>query len=420
MQPTPLFRPAATQFTQDRFYWGQVAWVQPPGVRRLVWLLTASVLAMLFFLLQVPYARKETVPGYLAPASGTARIHASQTGVVAVVHAKEGDEVDAGQALFSIDTAQIAANGRDVNAMVLNALQEQGNRLSQQIAAETQRAHIDRLRLESLITGTRSEIHHLALQIASQEERIQIAERQLTNGEMLKAQGFVSGADTDRRRAELLEQKQSLAGLLQQQTVRHSQLSEQQFALEQLPATSTERLRVLQGEASVLEQRSAEISGRGAYVILSPIRGRVSGVQATVGQMAEPRLLLATVVPGHSRLQAELFVPTRSIGFIRPGQDVKLLYDAFPYQNFGTYGGKVLQVSRTVLTASDAAGPISLKEPAYRVTVALNRPDVDADGERVALQTDMLLRADIVLDRRPLMDWILKPFKSAGQRVSHS
>ena len=420
MPSPPLFRPAATQCAHDRLYWGQVAWVQPPGVRQLVCLLALSVLAMLLFLLRAPYTRKETVLGYLAPASGTARIHASQTGVVAAVHAKEGDEVEAGQALFSIDTAQIAANGRDVNAMVFNAIQEQRNRLLQQISAEAQRTHIDRLRLESLITGTRAEIHHLKLQIASQEERIQIAERQLTNGEMLKAQGFVSGADTDRRRAELLEQKQSLASLLQQQTARQSQLSEQQFALEQLPATSTERLRVLQGEASALEQRGAEISGRGAYVILSPIQGKISGLQATVGQMADPRLLLATVLPGDSRLQAELFVPTHSIGFIKPGQNVKLLYDAFPYQNFGAYGGKVLQVSRTVLTASDAAGPISLKEPAYRVTVWLDRPDVDAHGERVPLQPDMLLRADIFLDQRPLMDWILDPLKRVGQRISHS
>ena len=136
--------------------------------------------------------------------------------------------------------------------------------------------------------------------------------------------------------------------------------------------------------------------------------------------MADPRLLLATVLPGDSRLQAELFVPTRSIGFIKPGQNVKLLYDAFPYQNFGAYGGKVLQVSRTVLTASDAAGPISLKEPAYRVTVWLDRPDVDAHGERVPLQPDMLLRADIFLDQRPLMDWILDPLKRVGQRISHS
>lgn len=394
--------------------------VQPPSVRLVVWLLICTVILLIAFLLRAPYARKETVSGYLTPALGTARIHAPQPGVIAAVHVADGDEVEPGQVLFSIDTAQIAANGQDVNAAVLNALNDQKARLEQQISAEAQRASTERLRLESLIAGTHGEIDHLALQIASQKERIGIAERNLANGEMLKSQGFVSDADNDRRRAELLEQKQALSSLSQQQSARQSQLNEQRFALAQVPTNATERIRVLQGESSSLEQRSAEVGGRGAYVILSPIRGRLSGLQAKVGQSADIRVLLATIVPPNAALQAELFVPTRAVGFVKSGQSVRILYDAFPYQNFGTYGGQVIQVSRTLLTASDAAGPITLREPAYRVTVSLDRPDIDAYGQRVSLQPDMLLRADIVLDRRPLMDWILNPLKSAGLRTSQS
>ena len=46
----------------------------------------------------------------------------------------------------------------------------------------------------------------------------------------------------------------------------------------------------------------------------------------------------------------------------------------------------VNEISQTILTRSDAAGPIELKEPAYRVTVALDRPDIDAYGKRIPLQ----------------------------------
>ena len=116
-------------------------------------------------------------------------------------------------------------------------------------------------------------------------------------------------------------------------------------------------------------------------------------------------------------LQAELFVPTRAAGFVRDGQRVRVLYEAFPYQNFGTYGGRIVKVSRTVLAPADAAAPVELKEPAYRVTAALDRPDVDANGDRVPLRPDMLLRADIVLDRRTLMDWLLNPLLGAGARA---
>jgi membrane fusion protein len=108
----------------------------------------------------------------------------------------------------------------------------------------------------------------------------------------------------------------------------------------------------------------------------------VSTLQATAGQFADPRRLQLEIVPNASFFQAELFVPTRAIGFVRPGQKVRLKYEAFPYQNFGTYTGHITKISQTILTSSDASGPIALKEPAYRVTAAPERPDIDAYGKK--------------------------------------
>ena len=98
---------------------------------------------------------------------------------------------------------------------------------------------------------------------------------------------------------------------------------------------------------------------------------------------------------------------------MREGQDVRILYDAFPYQKFGTYRGRVLKVSETILTGNDVVGPIQLKEPAYRVTAALERPDIDAYGQKIPLRPDMLLKADVILDKRALMSWLLDPLLSA-------
>jgi len=97
---------------------------------------------------------------------------------------------------------------------------------------------------------------------------------------------------------------------------------------------------------------------------------------------------------------------------VLPGQEVRILYEAFPYQQFGTYRGRVKNISQTILTKSDASGPIELKEPAYRITAALDRPDIDAYGKRIPLQADMLLRADIILEKRSFMSWFLDPLLS--------
>jgi membrane fusion protein len=87
-------------------------------------------------------------------------------------------------------------------------------------------------------------------------------------------------------------------------------------------------------------------------------------------------------------------------------------YEAFPYQQFGAYRGQVVEVSQTILTGNDASGPIALKEPAYRVTASLDRQNIDAYGKTIPLQDDMLLQADIILEKRSLLRWLLDPLLS--------
>jgi membrane fusion protein len=111
-------------------------------------------------------------------------------------------------------------------------------------------------------------------------------------------------------------------------------------------------------------------------------------------------------------LQAELLVPTRAIGFVQPGQEVKILYDAFPYQHFGTYGGRVIKVAQTILTSSDISAPVELREPVYKVIVALDQVDIDVHSRRIPLQADMRLSAQIILNHRSLIKWFLDPLAS--------
>jgi len=110
-------------------------------------------------------------------------------------------------------------------------------------------------------------------------------------------------------------------------------------------------------------------------------------------------------------------VPSRAIGFIVPGQRVRLMVDAFPYQRFGTLGGSVSTVSRAVLSPNEVLGKVALTEPAYRITVRLDRQDIDAFGRSVPLQPDMTLKADIVLEGRSLAAWLFEPLISVRGRM---
>ncbi|MDQ3445616.1 MAG: HlyD family efflux transporter periplasmic adaptor subunit [Pseudomonadota bacterium] len=408
-----LFRQEAIEFHRHHRQWGRVVPLQPLPTRLLVWFIAAAAASVIAFLFVAQYARKETVSGYLTPASGTARVFAPQPGTVSAIHIEQGQRVAEGQPLLSITTDQIAANGEDVNAAILATLTRQKAALLRQMAAEEHRALSERERLLAQMQGLETELGHLSAQLGIQRERIRVLERILATGAHLASRGLVSELEQRRREEALLEQRLSLNALDQQTTARRSLFTETRFTLEQLPIATADKVQSLRNELTATEQRMAEAEGRRAYVIRAPMTGTISSLQASVGQPVDPRRLQLQIVPEGSALQAELFVPTRAIGFVEVGQAVRILYDAFPYQHYGTYRGRIIRVSQTILNGSDIAAPVAPTEPVYRAIVALERPDIDAYGKRIALQPDMLLRADVILERRTLVQWILNPLLSS-------
>ena len=408
-----LFRQEAIDFQRQNRNWGSVALLQPVSTKILAWFLAAIVALILVFLSVAQYARKETVVGYLTPTVGTAKIFVPQQGFIKELYVDDGQRVEEGEPLLSVSTDQVAANGEDVNKTIVNVLSLQRDLINRQISAEERRAETERERLNALIKGTESEISHLESQKQVQSKRLELSESLVSAATELSAKGAVPDLERKRREQAALEQRQNLDTLDQQIAARNNQLTESRYSLEQLPIVTGERIHVLRNELATLEQRFAEANARRAYVVRAPTSGRVSTLQASVGQLADPKRMQLEIVPLSASLRAELFFPTRAFGFVRPGQEVRILYDAFPYQKFGTYRGTIAKVSQSILTGNDAIGPVALREPAYRVTATLERPDIDAYGQKVPLQPDMLLKADVILDKRSLMTWLLDPLLSA-------
>ena len=102
-------------------------------------------------------------------------------------------------------------------------------------------------------------------------------------------------------------------------------------------------------------------------------------------------------------------IASHAIGFVRPGQPVNLLYDAFPHQQYGSYSGRVLDVSRHLLTARDRASLPVGAPPVFLATISLAESQINAYGKVLLLREGMTLKADILLESRSLMDWLLEP-----------
>jgi membrane fusion protein len=413
MQSRSLFRLEAIEFQKDQRQWGEAALLQPYSGKLLAWFNIAAFAAVILFLCLAPYSRKETVAGYLTPAAGTAKVFAPKPGVITAVYVKQGQWVAEGANLLKITSEDLAANGGDVNAAVLATLQRHKTELASQIAAEEARTNSERERLTAVVRNLLGEKAHLEAQAAVQSERIELAEKLVSSAAQLTSKGYMSDLEFTRRKEAVLEQKQNLSMLRRQMATLQNQITEASYSLEQLPTVMAEKVQLMRNELAATEQRIAEIEAKRAFIVRAPIAGRVAVLDANVGKPAQTQHPQLEILPEDSALQAELLVPTRAAGFVHAGQEVRILYDAFPYQNFGSYHGHIAQVSQTIISGADERTPISLKEPAYKVDIELDRPDVDAGGKKIPLQAGMLLKADIILERRPLITWLINPLLAA-------
>jgi membrane fusion protein len=409
MSSRQLFRQEAIEFQRGQRDFGEIALLQPVSTKLLAWLLIGIVTVAIVFLCFAQFSRKQTVSGFLIPAAGTLKVFPNREGVVTALYVKEGQQVKAGDPLFTVATPEIAADGEDVNAAKQTALKHQKEMLAHQITAEQKSAAAERDRLTQLVASTQAQIADLRSQIDIQSQRVELSESLVVAAKELLSKGYMSAVEGKRREDAVLEHKQNLAALRRQLGDAQNKLAETQHALKELPTATARKIQPLRDQISEAEQRSAENKRRGSYVVRAPGAGRVSMLQLVKGQTVQPQRLQLEIVPDGSPLQAELLVPTRAAGFVRVGQEVRFLYDAFPYQNFGAYTGQITELSNTVLTKSDAAGPVQPEEPVYKAVAVLDRPDVDANGQRVALQAGMLLKAEVILDRRSLASWILDP-----------
>ncbi|MBK8322512.1 MAG: HlyD family efflux transporter periplasmic adaptor subunit [Betaproteobacteria bacterium] len=189
-------------------------------------------------------------------------------------------------------------------------------------------------------------------------------------------------------------------------------------AVDEARARHRSQLAVIDGQVAALEQARLERSVQSDSRVEAPASGFVAAVLVEPGQPVASGTPLLTVLPEGSPLEAHLHAPSRAIGFVRAGQEVRLRYPAFPFQKFGSHRGRVVSVSRSAHAPGDLgfAPPDGSREPLYRIKVSLDSQDVIAYGRPEPLQAGMQVEADVLLDRRTLIEWLFDPLVSLAGR----
>jgi membrane fusion protein len=148
------------------------------------------------------------------------------------------------------------------------------------------------------------------------------------------------------------------------------------------------------------------------------------GIVATVlverGQMVTPGMPLATIIPVNATLEGHLYSPSRSIGFVHagPGSAAALPRLSAPEVRHVPGDGDLGVAESPWRPSSSASRPADgSREPVYRIRVALDGQADRAYGRLEPLQPGMQVEADILLDRRRLIEWIFEPLLSLAGRT---
>ncbi|WP_418316853.1 HlyD family secretion protein [Piscinibacter sakaiensis] len=412
----PLFRLEALEARRTQ-YLGPVL-LLPHRSHTLFALLALAAVAGLFALLFFgEYTRKAQLNGWLVPERGLVQVYAPQGGVITKLEVSEGATVREGDPLFVISAERRStAIGGGTEAEIARLLGLRRDSLESELQQQQQLLAQQRAGLARRLAAIRNEISQFDSEIAVQEARRDLAITATERMRGLQRQGFASQMQLQKEEENELDQRARLRALQRTRAERQRELAALQAEYDDLPLRAKSQASAVERSISELEQEAAVSESRRTVVVTAPQSGTVTALLANIGANASTATPLASIVPEGSKLEAHLYTPSRSIGFIQPGQQVLLRYQAFPYQKFGHHTGTVVAVSTSALSPSELpvqqAGLTSLVgtgEPVYRITVAIDQQQIVAYGEPRALQPGMQLQSDILLERRKLYEWLLEP-----------
>jgi membrane fusion protein len=408
-----LFREDALAYqSASSAQFGETTGLLPPSWGRITLLFAAFISALLLFLFNVSFARKETVRGKLRFDGAEAKVFALEPGIVANVFVSDEQIVAAGDPMFEVRSEHYMTDGQILSDQVLTTLRREKASLKEQISALTHSAHLSRATAQLAREDALRRKGELESQRFILAERLDVAERRRADIANLREKGLVAEPVFNEREEAVVTLKQSLLQI-------DGQIADTASAARQ---AATDILQVDAGlirDRSALDQRIAQIdsqtgqtSAARGHVVRAPQEGRVAALRTRSGEQVEPGVPLAIVLPNDAALIAELYLPSRAAGFVEPGQAVKLMYDAYPYQKFGIARGEVRSVAAVAQRPDEIGIAAESPELLYRVRVAPEDEIVRAFGKAHMLQPGMELSADIVLEDRQLVDWLLEPLKS--------
>ena len=317
--------------------------------------------------------------GFLEPKDRLRSVKIPEKGIIDDLFIKEGELVQKGQVLLSLDTDLLEISSKNTS----NAVD-----IKNQILEEK----------EIELKKTR-EIFNI--KIDETKKSIEIEKDILHKMASIVKDGAISEMQYLEKRIELIKLQ--------------SQLDE--FNLDKLRKISLiqQSIKDLRMQVNDLQSKLTEIKKiKKINQIQSPINGFIHDLKPFgKGYVANSTETILKIVP-RDNLIAIIDINTSDIGFVKIGKEVDLSIDSFPAKDFGSLKGKLIQISSTALEPNDTN-----RKPHFKAKVSLQSQKLETKkGIKLGLKPGMSLSASIKLRKATYLDLLLGTFKDKTRSLN--
>ena len=379
------------------------------------------------------YARRVDMEGSVLPSAGLMAISSPSAGWIAALAVREGQAVEKGALLYTLDLDTTTEDGR-TQQQIINTQTATREMLTQEVDRKIRMSEETRKQLRQKIENLKVQIDQLGGQITMHQGFFKTINKEynLFLGLLERHQAALNEMQS---REQAWMQSQSKLQELESSKLRLlGELNDAQYQLATVAISTADEIDALKTRILDIDEKLANSKAHRSIEIHAPEAGVVTAIVGHPGQVVSTGAPMLKIVPQPAIMHAELLAPSSAIGFINQSDRVLLRYSAFPYQKFGEYWGTVVSVSDAALTPeevqsllagaqpgkqglSGGVSPAKQLGPLYRVIVQPDSQFVNVYGEQHKLPASMPVQAYALLDRRLLYQWILEPLYDIGGAV---
>jgi len=410
MSDKGLFREQAL-FSQRSDGTGNAVYDQPVSLRLLLLMIVSAFVAVLVYAATAHVNQTVIVRGFVSSAEGEIKVYSPRAGQLEELHVHNGDLVHRSQILATVAEQGVDRQGQDVRLRSALYVDEQIRQIRKRLTLGQQR-----LELQALLANNKRTSLDRELDIRQEEHRLVLwqldnVQSEFQRIEQLNLGHLVSDSELASAESTLLSMQKNLqmSQLNLDATLARKDELETQQQLENI-RLADESL-ALAFTLSQLMQRREEMQLEHSFAVPAPVSGRVENLLNRSGDFLNPRQPLLSIVPVEPTYKALMFLPSRALGKVEAGQQVTLIYDAYPLYEHGSFQGRVQNISATPIDPREYLIPLDISEPVYLMEAELLQ-----GHEELALRPGMQFSAELIVGSQTILYSILKPLRVLESR----